>query len=155
VRLGERSAGLPANQVMRVLELERLSAPVRPKGNSSPVRPEGNPSSVRPEGNPSPVRPEGNPSPVRPEGNRRTNQPAESPSHLQIDLDAIHGVISPSGTTGRPKGAMLTYGNHFWSATGSALPLGLHADDRWLACLPLFHIGGLSILFKSVIYGIP
>jgi O-succinylbenzoic acid--CoA ligase len=48
---------------------------------------------------------------------------------------------------------MLTYGNHLWSATASALNLGLRADDRWLACLPLFHVGGLAILLRSVIYG--
>jgi O-succinylbenzoic acid--CoA ligase len=48
---------------------------------------------------------------------------------------------------------MLTYGNHLWSANASALNLGLRPDDRWLACLPLFHVGGLSILLRSVIYG--
>lgn len=73
----------------------------------------------------------------------------------RVDLGAVHTIIYTSGTTGRPKGAMLTCGNHWWSAIGSALNLGLHADDRWLACLPFFHVGGLSILFKSVIYGIP
>lgn len=72
-----------------------------------------------------------------------------------IDLSAVHTIIYTSGTAGRPKGAMLTYGNHFWSALGSALNLGLHGDDRWLACMPLFHVGGLAILLRSVIYGIP
>jgi len=72
-----------------------------------------------------------------------------------IDLDAIHSIIYTSGTTGRPKGAQLTYGNHWWSAINSSLNLGLMPDDRWLACLPLFHVGGLSILLRSVIYGIP
>ena len=33
------------------------------------------------------------------------------------------------------------------------LNLGLSAEDRWLACLPLFHVGGLAILLRSVIYG--
>src|SRR5206468_3620016 len=70
-----------------------------------------------------------------------------------LDLDAVQGVMYTSGTTGQPKGAMLTYGNHFWSAAGSMLNLGLAGSDRWLVCLPLFHIGGLSSLFKSVIYG--
>src|SRR5690606_17188736 len=37
----------------------------------------------------------------------------------------------------------------------SCLNLGLHRDDKWLAVLPLFHVGGLAILFRSVIYGIP
>ena len=58
-----------------------------------------------------------------------------------------------SGTTDRPKGAILTYANHWWSAIGSVLNLGLLPDDRWLACLPLFHVGGLSILLRSVICG--
>ena len=72
-----------------------------------------------------------------------------------VDLGAVHCVIYTSGTTGRPKGAMLTWGNHWWSAVGSVLNLGLQADDRWLAVLPLFHVGGLSILLRSAIYGIP
>lgn len=71
-----------------------------------------------------------------------------------IDLDAVMAIIYTSGTTGRPKGAMLSYGNFWWSALGSALNLGSHADDRWLACMPLFHVGGLSILTRSAIYGI-
>jgi len=72
-----------------------------------------------------------------------------------VDSTAVHSVIYTSGTGGRPKGAMLTFGNHLWSAVGSALNLGLHNDDRWLACLPLFHVGGLAILLRSVIYGMP
>jgi O-succinylbenzoic acid--CoA ligase len=82
-------------------------------------------------------------------------QPATAPPiEREFDLDAPHGVIYTSGTTGRPKGAILTYDNHWWNAIGSALNLGLWADDCWLACLPLFHVGGLSILLRSVIYGI-
>ncbi|HET7187440.1 MAG TPA: o-succinylbenzoate--CoA ligase, partial [Gemmatimonadaceae bacterium] len=70
------------------------------------------------------------------------------------EADDVLAVIYTSGTTGRPKGAMLTVGNFWWSAVGSALNLGTHADDRWLACLPLFHVGGLSIILRSAIYGI-
>jgi O-succinylbenzoic acid--CoA ligase len=72
-----------------------------------------------------------------------------------FDLDAVHSIVYTSGTTGRPKGAQLTYGNHWWSAIASALNLGTLASDRWLACLPLFHVGGLAILLRSMIYGIP
>ncbi|MCF6138390.1 o-succinylbenzoate--CoA ligase [Pseudalkalibacillus berkeleyi] len=71
-----------------------------------------------------------------------------------IHLDDLHSIIYTSGTTGHPKGVMLTYGNHWWSATGSALNLGLREDDRWLCAVPLFHVSGLSILIRSVIYGI-
>jgi len=72
-----------------------------------------------------------------------------------VDLAEVHCIIYTSGTTGRPKGAMLTYGNHWWSAIGSSLNLGMHRDDRWLACVPFFHVSGLSILMRSVIYGMP
>jgi O-succinylbenzoic acid--CoA ligase len=83
--------------------------------------------------------------------------PARDGSKLlgELDLFSVHAIMYTSGTSGKPKGVMLTYGNHWWSAVGSALNLGLHDDDRWLACLPPFHVGGLSILFRSVIYGIP
>jgi O-succinylbenzoic acid--CoA ligase len=63
-------------------------------------------------------------------------------------------ILYTSGTSGHPKGVMLTVGNFWWSALGSALNLGTRPDDRWLACLPLFHVGGLSILLRSAIYGI-
>ena len=72
-----------------------------------------------------------------------------------INLTDVYTIIYTSGTTGRPKGALLTYGNYWWSAVGSALNLGSHTDDRWLAVLPLFHVGGLSILVRAAIYGIP
>ncbi len=70
-----------------------------------------------------------------------------------LRLDRTQSVIYTSGTTGRPKGAMITYGNHWWSAVGSALNLGTRHDDVWLACLPLFHVGGLTILMRSAICG--
>ncbi|MGD0949058.1 MAG: o-succinylbenzoate--CoA ligase [Candidatus Binatia bacterium] len=71
----------------------------------------------------------------------------------RIDLQAVHSIIYTSGSTGHPRGVLLTYGNFFWSAVGSAFNLGVHRDDRWLACLPFCHVGGLSILLRSVIYG--
>ena len=69
---------------------------------------------------------------------------------------AIHNyqaVVFTSGTSGRPKGAMLTFANHFWSATASAYRLGVHTDDRWLSVLPLYHVGGLAVILRSCLYG--
>jgi len=71
------------------------------------------------------------------------------------DLNRVHSIIYTSGTMGRPKGAMLTFGNHLWSALGSALNLGIEPSDRLLACLPMFHVGGLAVLLRSVICGNP
>ena len=70
-----------------------------------------------------------------------------------IPFDRAHSLIYTSGTTGRPKGAVLTHGNFYWSAVASAANLGVEAYDRWLACLPLYHVGGLSIVLRSAIYG--
>ncbi len=72
-----------------------------------------------------------------------------------MNLDSVCSMMFTSGTTGRAKPVIHSYHNHWSSAVASALNLGLMPSDKWLACLPLFHIGGLSILFKSVIYGMP
>ena len=58
-----------------------------------------------------------------------------------------------SGTSGDPKPVELSTANHLWSALASALNLGSEPDDRWLCCLPLNHVGGLTILLRSVLYG--
>jgi o-succinylbenzoate---CoA ligase len=68
------------------------------------------------------------------------------------DLDATAVVIHTSGTSSAPKPIELTYGNLLWSALGSAVALGLDAEERWLCALPLSHVGGLSILVRSTIY---
>jgi O-succinylbenzoic acid--CoA ligase len=68
-----------------------------------------------------------------------------------IDLGREAAIIYTSGTSGRPKGARITYGNLWFSAVASSLHIGHDPNDVWLAVLPLFHIGGLSILFRGVI----
>ncbi len=63
-------------------------------------------------------------------------------------------VVRTSGTvSGTPKEVPLTFGNFVWSAIGSAVTLGLDPDERWLCTLPLVHVGGLSILIRSWLYG--
>jgi O-succinylbenzoic acid--CoA ligase len=83
-------------------------------------------------------------------GKERVEAPAPPAG---FDDDEPFCLIFSSGTTGRPKAIVLTHGNVYWSAVGSAENLGVAPEDRWLACMPLFHVGGLSIIARSVIYG--
>lgn len=67
--------------------------------------------------------------------------------------DRTLSIMYTSGTTGLPKGVRQTAGNHTASALASALNIGLTERDSWLCMMPLFHISGLSIVIRSVIYG--
>jgi O-succinylbenzoic acid--CoA ligase len=69
------------------------------------------------------------------------------------DLNRVQALVFTSGTTGQPKGAQLTFGNHLWSAIASAFRLGVEPNDRWLVTLPFYHVGGLAIIFRCVLYG--
>lgn len=61
--------------------------------------------------------------------------------------------IMTGGSTGTPKAIGLTAANHFTSAVGSAVNLGLESEDRWLCAVPLSHVSGFTILIRSAIYG--
>lgn len=69
------------------------------------------------------------------------------------DLDAVAAIVHTSGTTSAPRPVQLTYGNFLWSALGSAVALGVDPAERWLCAMPVSHVGGLSILLRSAIYG--
>lgn len=80
-------------------------------------------------------------------------EPVPALPHAGVDFAAAHTIVFTSGSSGTPRGAVLTAGNHYCNAAASALLLGVRADDRWLACLPLHHVGGLAILLRSVLAG--
>lgn len=71
----------------------------------------------------------------------------------EFTLNQIATIMYTSGTSGFPKAVEQSYGNHWYSAVGSMLNLGLQENDRWLCTMPLFHISGLSIILRGVIYG--
>lgn len=60
-------------------------------------------------------------------------------------------LIATSGSVSGPKLALHSLHNHLASALGSAENIPLGADDRWLLGLPLFHVGGLAILFRCLV----
>ncbi|HRQ41958.1 MAG TPA: o-succinylbenzoate--CoA ligase [Chloroflexota bacterium] len=70
-----------------------------------------------------------------------------------LPLHGVQAVVFTSGTSGRPKGAQLTFANHFYSAMASAYRVGVLPDDLWLSCLPLYHVGGLAVIWRSCLYG--
>ncbi|MFS0780451.1 o-succinylbenzoate--CoA ligase [Bacillus sp. 1P06AnD] len=83
-----------------------------------------------------------------------STQPSSAFVPVEVfNLEHTATIMYTSGTSGHPKGVMQTYGNHWWSAVGSMLNLRLHEGDKWLCAVPLFHISGLSILMRSIIYG--
>jgi O-succinylbenzoic acid--CoA ligase len=69
------------------------------------------------------------------------------------ELDNPLVVMFTSGTTGDPKGVVLTMGNVLASATASAFRLGLRDTDCWHVCLPMYHMGGLAPVYRSTLYG--
>jgi len=83
-----------------------------------------------------------------------TELPATTAEAKTWNLEATQAIVFTSGTSGQPKGAEITFGNHFYSATASAFRIGHQNDDIWLSVLPLYHVGGLAVLFRCALYGI-
>lgn len=76
---------------------------------------------------------------------------AVPPSRLGPDDIAL--LVATSGSSGQPRAVMLTARNLAAAAQAAATRTPLHPGDRWLACLPLFHIGGFSILTRCALAG--
>ncbi len=73
------------------------------------------------------------------------------PARWERDETAL--LLFTSGTTGEPKCVRLTLGNLVSSATAAAFRLGVAPGDRWLDCLPVYHMGGLAPLVRCPLYG--
>jgi o-succinylbenzoate---CoA ligase len=82
-----------------------------------------------------------------------TQTEADLPLLGEHDMEDVQCRILTSGSSGEPRPVSLTYGNFLFSAVGSAFNLGVDPRDRWLCCLPLSHVAGLSIIVRSAIYG--
>ena len=91
----------------------------------------------------------------------RLPQPARDAllAAAQLDEPAQDGdalVVATSGTSGEPKLAVLTHAAIDASARATSARLAIDPErDRWLACLPLSHVGGLSVVTRSLVTGTP
>ena len=68
-----------------------------------------------------------------------------------ISIDAPATIVFTSGSSGAARPALHTYGNHYFSALGAQENMPLTCGDRWLLSLPLWHVGGLAILFRCLL----
>jgi O-succinylbenzoic acid--CoA ligase len=79
---------------------------------------------------------------------------AARPGEPVDEGDAL--VVTTSGSTGEPKAAVLTHDAVAASARATSARLGVDpGSDRWLACLPLAHVGGLGVVTRALRTGTP
>ena len=75
----------------------------------------------------------------------------EAAPRLAVDQPAT--MVFTSGSTGVAKAVLHSVGNHYFSARGSNENIALGPGDRWLLALPLYHVGGLGVVFRCVLAG--
>ncbi|MFF1305678.1 long-chain fatty acid--CoA ligase [Streptomyces sp. NPDC058307] len=88
---------------------------------------------------------------VGPEYEQLLADSAAEPIDEPVTADDTCIIMYTSGTTGRPKGAMLTHGNLTWNAINVLVDTDLIADERALVSAPLFHTAGLNMLTLPVL----
>jgi len=75
----------------------------------------------------------------------------EAPPRVHADADTVHRLMYTSGTTGRPKGVMITHANLAWKNHAHLVEFGVTSDDLGLACGPLYHVGALDLTTTTLI----
>lgn len=69
--------------------------------------------------------------------------------HLQQPVS----IIFTSGSTGSPKAVVHTLGNHYFNALGSNENIKMEPGGRWQLSLPLYHVSGMGIVFRTLLAG--
>lgn len=73
--------------------------------------------------------------------------------HKTFSVTQSATILFTSGSTGEAKAVLHTWGNHYFSALGSNQNIILEAGDTWLLSLPLYHVAGMSVLFRCFLAG--
>jgi O-succinylbenzoate-CoA ligase len=73
------------------------------------------------------------------------------PARAHVRGDDVHRLMYTSGTTGRPKGVMITHANLAWKNYAHITEFGFTSSDLGLACGPLYHVGALDLTTTSLI----
>lgn len=76
---------------------------------------------------------------------------ADPAVRAHVDADDVHRLMYTSGTTGRPKGVMITHANLAWKNFAHVVEFGFTDADLGLACGPLYHVGALDLTTTSLI----
>jgi acyl-CoA synthetase (AMP-forming)/AMP-acid ligase II len=77
--------------------------------------------------------------------------PSSAPPPSRADGDDLHRLMYTSGTTGRPKGVMITHANLAWKNLAHLVEFGVTSADLGLACGPLYHVGALDLTTTTLI----
>lgn len=81
------------------------------------------------------------------------NKSSDEPISISIKDDDLAVIIYTAGTTGKPKGVMLTHQNLYTSAVNAASARDVKRTDITLAVLPLSHSFGITVMNASFIFG--
>jgi fatty-acyl-CoA synthase len=78
--------------------------------------------------------------------------PTSTPMAAEISAEDPHSILYTSGTTGRPKGAILSHRMIVWNSFNTIVSWGLREDDRGPIFTPQYHSGGLNVLMVSLFH---
>lgn len=81
-----------------------------------------------------------------------TGQPENEPD-IEVTEGDDFAIVYTAGTTGRPKGCLLSHRNYIWASLNGIMDMDIRHEDRNLVVFPMFHTAGLASFFQRVAVG--